>query len=828
MKKIIHSFVLSIVSLSFYSQTFPYDGSIYYVNGTFGNTQQLISISGYPNSFTTNVVCTINSSNYQNGLAANHLDGYIYYRGGGANSGNLFKLDNSGNSTLVCSNKLGQTVSACFDYKGRYAFVDPSGSVSVLKILDLNACQIVKQFNLPVKTRDVIFNPKNCCYYFVEWKQSFFGPKPKIYQMDTNGVVINSVTTSAFFPDNGIAYGRDGKLYAIDGGNDIWKGDMNTGIINAFGNAVNPSIVGAPHADLASFVRKTLLVDAKTNGNIVSGCAPLTISFYASTIADSVMSYIWNFGDGTSSSMQNPAHTYTAAGTYTVLLTVNDFSHFDGQCGIYEPNTDTIIITVNPSATVSIQNMNNPTCYGYNNGNISLNITGGTPPYSFLWNNGQTSSTAFNLSAGMYSVNVTDSKGCISQTLAILTQPNYLSVGISSPGKICENKLAIITSTVLGGTAPYVLSWLPFNTNGTALTFTPVVGINNYSLKVIDANNCVTIATNSLMVYAFPNLQINATPTICLGGVTNMYGLGAVSYSWSSGVSHFSTSVSPAANTIYTLTGYNEIGCSVTQTIQVNVFPLPDVDIENIPKNSCAPLCLNIDAKSNHSILQYKWLVNDALSSTKTNLTDYCFDNAGVQHITLILTDNNGCVNKKTTSVEVYPKPQAYFETIGQYTTLENEVEFLDYSESDIISWLWYFGDGFSSDKKYVKHIYPEKPEQYAVFLTVKNKYGCVDTAYRKIVIDEVPVIYVPNSFTPNGDGLNDIFTAKGIAITDYKLLVFDRWGKLIFESNSIDNGWDGNIKGQPAANDTYVWKIIYSTHRVKSEFITGHIYLMK
>jgi gliding motility-associated-like protein len=94
------------------------------------------------------------------------------------------------------------------------------------------------------------------------------------------------------------------------------------------------------------------------------------------------------------------------------------------------------------------------------------------------------------------------------------------------------------------------------------------------------------------------------------------------------------------------------------------------------------------------------------------------------------------------------------------------------------------------------------------------------------ITVVEEQNLYVPNSFTPNGDGINDIFLPKGKGLTKYNLMIFDRWGQKLFETSEFTTGWDGEFKGQECKQDTYVWKITASFPQGKVKEYTGHITL--
>lgn len=817
MKRILNILFFVLITKIVVGQPFPFNGDLYYIN-TVGATQRLIAVSGYTNSFNSVVVCTLSTANYNNGLAANPVDGYLYYIG---NGGKLYKLDKSGNTTPVCTSFPVGGVTGCFDNYGRFIFQ----SGLQVKFLNINTCTVVKTINSPPGGMyDLIFNPKNCSIYCMPG----LSPTNTIYQMDTNGVVTGTINTNSTTLGKALALGKDGKLHAFNhnGNNNVTSTDLSNGNTITYNNVLSIPAVNTPYADGASFIRTTVSVSATSN--TLTGCAPLTVNFNGSGVADSIINYSWNFGDGGTSLQQNPVHTFTTQGTYTVTLTLNNFSHFYGPCGFTEPNTTTLVINVTPGTPVTC--LSTPAkCFGSNDGTAMAVATGTSGPFSYLWSNGSTSQTASSLGAGTHTVIVTDINGCTTTTVVNIAQPTPITPVITTPGQVCVNQNSTINSSVSGGTSPYTYLWQPGSQTGTSIDITPTVGGTVfYSLNITDANNCTAMASNSLIAYDYPSLIVSSTQSVCIGGTVALSATGAYSYFWSNGVNTSSTIVSPLTNTTFTLTGYNEIGCASYKTVDVLVNQLPNITITNVPNASCLPLCLDLKTSSNSIIDSYAWVVNNEAAGHNSVLNNYCFDKAGINTIKLNVTDNNGCSNSTQVSVETYPKPHAYFEVNGVYTTDEPEVTFTDNSWDDIKSHFWYFGDGTTSTINNPVHVFKDEPVTYKTFLVVKNIYGCADTAVREIKIEQIPVIYVPNAFTPNADGLNDIFYAKGIAITDFKMMIFDRWGEKIFESNDISNGWDGTIKGKEIKNDTYTWTIDYSTYKVKASRITGHVTLMK
>lgn len=149
----------------------------------------------------------------------------------------------------------------------------------------------------------------------------------------------------------------------------------------------------------------------------------------------------------------------------------------------------------------------------------------------------------------------------------------------------------------------------------------------------------------------------------------------------------------------------------------------------------------------------------------------------------------------------------ANFTVDSVYTLADQIVSFFDASSGNITSWQWEFGDSLSSSLSDPQHIYAV-PDTYAVVLTVKDSLGCMDTSMKRIWVDEF--VFIPNVFSPNGDGLNDYFVIPfAVAQGNYQLSIYNRWGQLLFESSSYKLAWDGNSNsGAPAPPGTYYFKL--------------------
>jgi gliding motility-associated-like protein len=214
-----------------------------------------------------------------------------------------------------------------------------------------------------------------------------------------------------------------------------------------------------------------------------------------------------------------------------------------------------------------------------------------------------------------------------------------------------------------------------------------------------------------------------------------------------------------------------------------------------------------------------------------------CFNAGGTYTVSADVTDINGCQNSTIYLVNAYPVPVADFNfaPIKPIINLD-EVSFTDASyNATIQTWNWYFYSNASntSNLQNPNFYYPEAGT-YPVTLVVKSDHGCMDTITKTIVVGEDYGIYVPNAFTPNADGLNDVFQPKGFGITKYQLQIFDRWGERIFETKNFEQGWDGRFKSKgldyekTCEQGVYTWLINVTNVFGKATELKGHVTLIK
>ncbi|MEN0002598.1 MAG: SdrD B-like domain-containing protein [Bacteroidota bacterium] len=338
--------------------------------------------------------------------------------------------------------------------------------------------------------------------------------------------------------------------------------------------------------------------------------------------------YLWNTG-ATSASISN-----LPEGTYTVTVTNSD--------GCTETDNITIDIIDDFAVAVSKTNVD---CFGDNTGTAMANPTGGTPPYSYLWNTGATTPTISNLPSGPYSVTVTDQNGCTASGAVIVTTPPMLSVTINGSESVCEGEnTGVATAIPSGGTPGYTYLW---NTGATSQTITGLVA-GTYTVTVMDINNCT--AVSSIQIVESPGLtaEINANTILCGMGetgsasVTVMGGTAPFSFMWSTGSTAESIDNLPAGT--YTVEVTDANGCSDTAEITINM--VNDLSVSVTIRNI---LCLGDSnggalAEANGGMPPYSFTWN-----TGSNSDELIDIPAGTY--TVMVTDANGCTAEASGTV---------------------------------------------------------------------------------------------------------------------------------------------------------------------------------
>ncbi len=537
--------------------------------------------------------------------------------------------------------------------------------------------------------------------------------------------------------------------------------------------------------------------------------------------------YVWAPGGGT-----NALITGLTVGTYSVTVTDADGCTATASVTITQP---TVLATSLTSTNVS--------CFGGNNGSATSTTTGGTTPYAYSWSNAQITANASNLSAGTYTLTVTDADGCTATASVTITEPTKLVVTASGPQTDCSGAPANLFSTATGGTAPYIYSWSPAG-GTTSNTTTNPLSSTTYTVTVTDANGCVTKATLFVFVDAPLTLSISGNTSVCPGGTINLIASGAggdgiYHYVWlPSNLTTQSVTFNPTKDT--TVTVELTDGCNsgmATLTVPINVDPLPKISFSSDIYTGCVPLCIqfrNMTTIPSGGISQWEWNFGNGDSS---KLTDplYCYKDTGVYSVSLTATSDSGCSStlKVLNLITVYPPPTANFTYSPNPINIMNpQVQFTDQSTGKytISEWYWTFGQGDSSSfLQNPEHTYTDTGT-FCAHLMVVDIHGCIDSVTNCLVVNPLFTFYIPDAFSPNGDGLNDVFMPKGTYIKTYEMYIYDRWGQKLFHTTNINVGWDGTVNGGNTISqeDTYVYLINITDSQDEQHSYTGKVTLIK
>lgn len=287
----------------------------------------------------------------------------------------------------------------------------------------------------------------------------------------------------------------------------------------------------------------------------------------------------------------------------------------------------------------------------------------------------------------------------------------------------------------------------------------------------------------------------------------------------------------PGTHTItYTISG----NCGNSSTIDIVVNPMPVVTFTVDNPTGCAPLTATVTNTSVPVGTNCQWTIDGApVAGASCASFTQTFNNPGCYDIGLTVSDANGCTSSGSVNdmICVIADPVADFTWGPTDATVLNPMILFTNTSTGAVSYSWDFGDGGTSTAVNPSHVFPDSSATYTVCLGVANAAGCTDSICQTVIIYDEFIVYVPNTFTPDGDGKNDIFLpiVSGHDPLSFEFYIFDRWGELIFESHSNQVGWDGTHKAQMAKQDVYVWKLKVKAANGgdKKEFY-GHVTLLK
>jgi gliding motility-associated-like protein len=529
----------------------------------------------------------------------------------------------------------------------------------------------------------------------------------------------------------------------------------------------------------------------------------------------------WDFGDpgsGAANTSTDPApiHTFSTPGTYQVRLAVS------GPCNA--PDTVVLPVTVIGVGLTT----EDPGCSG-NDGSIAASVSGADGPFSFSWSNGVEGSSAISgLVPGSYSV-VVDAPGvCATEASAELVQQDSdLQVeSVVEPISCHQAADGSIALLVSGGTPPYTFAWTP---GGEVLPEVGPLQPGTYTCVITDADGC-TVAIEVVLDEPEPlAIALPAEVQACSGSTITLQadvsgGTAPYTLQWTPD----GPEIMPVESGAYVLEVNDANGCEAPPAevwVLVDAPPIPAITVDQA--QGCVPHCVTFTGGGTAGFA-VDWSTGDGGGGVTASLV-HCYTEPGNYAVELIVTDTNGCSSTAQLpgGVVALPVPVAGFTAQPPVTTIDDPlVAFMDAS-AGATQWLWSFagsGDPFSEGASPM-HVFTEVG-CWDVQQLVWNVEGCVDSAFATICVEEAFAVYAPNAFTPNGDGINDVFgVVTTVASPSLFLLeVYDRWGRAVYVGRSPEAVWDGG----DASNGVYVWRLQLRDTGGSTRDASGHVLLLR
>lgn len=520
-----------------------------------------------------------------------------------------------------------------------------------------------------------------------------------------------------------------------------------------------------------------------------------------------------------------PSTTLNASTGATVVATTNTTTIYSvtGTSLGCNSTTETSTVTIVPNPTVNIAPLTNTICFG---GNINLSASGAT---NYTWSPSSSLSTP-NGPLVNATPSITTTYTIIGEQATCTTTAVYqvsvivlpsIQASVGSP-TICQYSSTNITAN---GAMSY--SWSPSTGLNTTVGSQVSAHPNVTTVYDIVGNNGACLATGqvTVLVVPFPNLTVS-TPNnkICQNNNTTIFANGADNYIWTPTIGLSQTNApfaqaSPMSSTNYTINGYNELNgfkCSSKKEIYIEVVPQVTASISE-SYTICNGQYVKLIAGGGPT---YTWMPAEGL--TNSSIYNPIASPSVSTLYTVDVSFFNNCGATATVYIHVNPNPTV---NAGEdYAANLDEPMYLNAAGSGTLTWL--SGDGILCYPCPKTQIMPKSSSCYKI--QAINEFGCK-------AIDEICVevttnynIYVPNIFTPNGDGVNDEFIVYGTGLSKFEMLIFDRWGEKLFVSYDQLKGWDGTYKGQMSKSDVYPYMIKYHSLDGKAHTKTGHVSLLK
>ncbi|NNC94038.1 MAG: T9SS type B sorting domain-containing protein [Chitinophagales bacterium] len=474
---------------------------------------------------------------------------------------------------------------------------------------------------------------------------------------------------------------------------------------------------------------------------------------------------------------------------------------------------------------VNIDTIQNLTCPSSNQAVLYAQVSGGVMPYNYIWSNGQSNDTISNLNEGSYTVTITDLNGCIETDTATISPQSNVSVFVNGTNIQCNGMANGSAVVSVNNSLGYTVNW----SNGQATDTITGLSSGSYMVTVSDTSGCVILDTIQITEpLPIGNQSSQADPS-CFsfsdGSIQLQPSGGTPAYSvnWSNGSTQQNIQNLSAGSYQVTISDAN--GCLDTDTI-ILVDPLP-VFLSIQPQS---PTCYNIQNGEVTTIVSGGTMPYTYSWSNGSNNSDI-FDLGSGQY-TVTVSDANQCSTASTATlsspdtptVGVYPSYSQLF--MGDSDTFQVSHNFNSSNLS--YSWTPTMGLNCSDCQTVIANPFTSTLYTYTVSNITDPDNPCSVSGQLYIEVDPNHRYFIPNVFTPNGDGENDMFTVYGVNIIEFHIQIFNRLGIKVFETSDIDKGWNGTYKGEMQNPGVYVYDVTLGHVNGEQSHIGGSVTIVR
>ncbi len=620
-------------------------------------------------------------------------------------------------------------------------------------------------------------------------------------------------------------------------------------------NSVNPSATDATSTlvltastdqgcSAAMAIEHTVHPQVTANFDLpMSTCTPMEVAFN-NTSVQATASTTWNFGDGTTSDTLNPAHTFEALGTEDVQYNVTLVAVNAAGCA--DTTVQVIEVWGQPEAALTVVEAEG--CYPVD---VTFeNASAGHAATAWSYGNGEYSAIADSIHTKTFfnptdelvvyttEMTVSNAHGCSSTDAVEVEVGPHLNAQFDIVAQGCAPVEANIINQSEGA-ASFIWNFndgsAQSNEANPTHTFVSATGEDvTYEVELIamSAYGCADTTVVGVDVYTAPTAEFTVSPAIqtypnTTVGITNLSAASSSAIQhWSFGDGAELASDQPIFHTYNSWGTYNvtllvDNGfCADAHTEVITILSPNPVASFTGSGSGCAPLAVDFDNHSSHGA-QYIWDFDDDVMTSEESPT-HVFTRPGVYNVSLTVIGYEGQEDQviQYGAVEVFPSASAAFvNSPTEVIVPDQPVDFVNLSEMDATEFFWDFGDGQFSTEKDPVHFYTE-PGIYTVSLTANNSFNCPTTYTLEHAVEatvggfmEFPTAFTPNTGGSNGGYYdpnaldNDVFHPHHMGIVDYELIIFNKWGELIFRSTDPYIGWDGYFQGRIVRQDVYAWK---------------------